>query len=119
MEYQSDYILRIIEQMGAAIRAAFRRYREGGSAGESIDMVHEAIGQIVDMDPAVFLRLAPQSMVSFLELSNLDRRVTCKLAEALLLEADLLESDGAIAEGAVRRAQASAVLASADPASAN
>lgn len=119
MEYQSDYILRLVEQMGAAIRAAFRRYREGGSAGEAIDMVDRAIGTIVDMDPAVFLRLAPQSMVSFLELSNLDRRVARKLAEALLLEADLLESSGSIAEGAIRRSQASAVLASTDPASAN
>ena len=119
VEYQNDYILRLIEQMGSAIRLAFQRFREGGSTGKSIDIIDYAIGLSVDMDPHLFLRLAPHSMVSFLEISNYDERLARKLAEALLLQADLLEADGSLLEAGVRRTQAAAVLASLDPMSAN
>ncbi len=119
MEYQNDYILRLIEQMGSAIRLAFQRFREGGSAARSIDIVDSAIGLAVDMDPTLFLRLAPHSMVSFLEISSYDDRLARKVAEALLLQADLLESDGYLVEAGVRREQAAAVLDSLDPMKAN
>ncbi|NTW29554.1 MAG: hypothetical protein HGA39_09375 [Coriobacteriia bacterium] len=119
VEYQNDYILRIIEQMGSAIRRAFQRFREGGAAEESIDVLDQAIGLTVDMDPQLFLRLAPHSMVSFLEISNYDDRVARKVAEALELEAEILESEGSIIDAGTRREQAAAILASLDPARAN
>lgn len=119
MQYQNDYILRIIEQMGAAIREAFRRFRDGESAEESRELTNQAIGLVVDMDPELFLRLAPPSMVSFLEISGFDDRLVIKLAEALELQAEILLSEGALIEAGVRREQAAAVLASIDPAHAN
>lgn len=119
MQYQNDYILRIIEQMGSAIREAFRRFRDGESAEESLELTNQAIGLVVDMDPELFLRLAPPSMVSFLEISGFDDRLVLKLAEALELEAEILLSEGALIEAGVRREQAAAVRASIDPAHAN
>lgn len=119
VQYQNDYILRIIEQMGAAIREAFRRFRDGGSTEESIELTNQAIGLVVDMDPVLFLRLAPPSMVAFLEISGFDDRLVVKLAEALELQAEILLSEGALIEAGVRRDQAAAVLASIDPANAN
>ena len=119
MEYRNDYILRLIEQMGSLIRLAFERFREGGTAGEPVDVLHEAIGLAVDMDPGLFLTLAPQSMVSLVEISALDDRVVGKLAEALLLEAEVLEAAGSFVEAGVRRDQAAALLHAIDPSWAN
>ncbi len=119
MDYRSDYVMRLIEQMGAAIRLAFDRFREGGEPEESIEALHRAIGLAVDMDPALFLTLAPQSMVSLVEISGLDDRVVGKVAEALTLEADILDFDGWTVEAAVRREQSTALLHAIDPSWAN
>ena len=119
MEYQSDYVLRIIEQMGAALRRAFERNTEGTTSEEPLELTAEAIGLVVDMDPQLFLRLSPQSMVSFVEISAFDDRLVAKVVEALELEGDILEGDGNLVGAAVRREQAAALSDSIDPAQAN
>jgi hypothetical protein len=119
MQYQSDYVLRIIEQMGAALRRAFERYRDGADDDEALDITGQAIGLVVDMDSRLFLRLSPQSMVSFVEISGFDDRLVVKLVEALHLEADILESEGNLVEAGVRREQAAALTDAIDPAHAN
>lgn len=119
MQYQNDYILRIIEQMGTAIREALRRFSGGEAAEESLELIDSAIELVVDMDPQLFLKLAPQSMVSLLGISDMDDRVVGKLADALELEADILLGEGLLIEAGVRREQAAAVRASLDPGRAN
>lgn len=119
MQYQSDYILRIIEQMGAALREAFARFSRGAQPEEPLALTEAAIGLVVDMDPKLFLRFSPQSMVSFIEISGLDDRVVSKLIEALELEADILDTEGNILEAGVRREQAAALRSAMDPAHAN
>ena len=119
MEYQNDYVLRLIEQMGSLIRLAFERFRTGESNGRAFELTNETIELAVDMDPELFVRLSPQSMVSFLDLGEYDERVVEKLAEALDLQAELFESEGSLIEAGVRRSQSAAVLASLDPSHAN
>jgi hypothetical protein len=119
LEYQSDYVLRLIEQMGAALRLATRRFAEGASADESLDATEDAIRAVVDIDPQLFVRMSPSSMAALLEISNLDDRLVTKLAEALLLQADILQSEADLVEAGVRREQAAAVLESVDPGRAN
>ena len=119
MLYQSDYLLRVIEQAGAAIREAFKRFREGAESDEPLELTEQAVGLVVDMDPKLFLRFSPQSMVSFLEISQFDDRLVTKLSEALELQGEILEARGALVEAGVRREQAAALLAAIDPARAN
>lgn len=119
MQYQSDYILRIIEQMGAALREAFARFSGGAEPEEPLAITEAAIGLVVDMDPSLFLRLSPQSMVSFIEISGFDDRVVAKLVEALELQADILDTQGNILEARVRREQARALQDAMNPANAN
>jgi hypothetical protein len=119
MQYQDDYILRLVEQLGSMMRLAFSRFREGESSSEPLDVTNEAIQMIVDVDSDLFVRFSPQSMVAFLELSGFDDRLVVKLAEALSLQAEILESEGALVLAGVRREQASAVLESIDPERAN
>jgi hypothetical protein len=119
VQYQQDYVLRIIEQMGAVLREAFQRFRGSADTTEPLALTEAAIGLVVDMDPKLFLRLSPQSMVSFIEISDLDDRVVNKLAEALELEADILDSRGDIVEAHVRSDQSKAIAEAIDPAHAN
>lgn len=119
MQYQNDYILRLVEQIGSMMRLAFARFREGQSSAEPLDVTKQAIQMIVDVDADLFVRFSPQSMVAFLEISGFDDRLVVKLAEALNLQAEILESEGALVLAGVRREQAAAVLESIDPARAN
>lgn len=119
MEYQKDYVLRIIEQMGALMRAAFERFLAGGSTEQPLELTTEAVGLAIDMDPELFLRLAPQSMVSLLEVSGYDDRIIQRVAEALELQSEILESQGSLIEAGVRREQATALRDSIDPSKAN
>lgn len=119
MQYQSDYILRIVEQMGAALREAFARFSTGAEPEEPLALTEFAIGMVVDMDPKLFLRFSPQSMVSFVAISGLDDRLVTKLVEALELEADILDTEGNIVEAGVRREQARALHDAIEPANAN
>jgi len=119
MQYQNDHILRLVEQLGSMMRLAFSQFREGQGSPEPLDVTNQAIQMVVDVDPELFVRFSPQSMVSFLELSGFDDRLVVKLAEALSLQAEILESEGALVMAGIRRGQAQAVLESIDPERAN
>lgn len=118
MRYQSDYVLRLIEQMGGLMREAVEMLRLG-SDEEPYELAEEAIGLALDMDPALASRLSPQSLASLLEINNLDDRVIKLVGEAFAVQADALERNGDIVEGGVRRQQSAAVLGLLDPNHAN
>jgi hypothetical protein len=118
MQYQSDYVLRLIEQMGGLVRRALEVLKLG-SDEESYELAEQAIGLALDIDPSLAARLAPQSLASLLEMNNLDDRVIQLVGEALLVQARALESAGEIIEAGVRRDQSAAVLALLDPSRAN
>ena len=119
MEYQNDYLVRVIEQMGAVLRVARQLFSEGAPAEESIDATNQALGLALDVPADLFVRMSPQSMVSLLEVSSSDDRVVVKIAEALMLQSDVLMAEGSLIDAGVRRDQANAVLEFIDPARAN
>lgn len=118
MQYQSDYVLRLIEQMGGLIRRAMERYRVG-SDEEPYDLAAEALGLALELEPTTIERLSPQSLAALLEMKNLDERVLSLVVEALELQADALEREGELVESNVRMQQAAAVRGLSDPMRAN
>ncbi len=118
MQYQSDYILRIIEQMGALIRRALEQV---GSpvAEEPIELAEQAIGLALDMDPAIASRLSGASLASLVAINMPDDRVLELLAQTLDIEAQALEGRGEIVFASLRREQAGAVRQLSDPNRAN
>lgn len=118
MDWKTDYDLRLAEQTATLVRAASERVREGDDDG-SLAITNEIVELVVDMAAVHFLRLSPQSMVSFVEIAGTDARVVGNLAEAVEMQADVLEGVGAIIEARVRREQAAALRDSLDPAKAN
>lgn len=118
MQYQSDYILRLVEQMGGLIRRALERLRLGEHA-ESYELTRQAISLALDMDPELVSRLSPASLRSLIEMANLDDRVVTLVADAFELEALVLERSGDMMEAETLREQAAAVRGMLDPGRAN
>ena len=110
MLYQSDYILRLIEQMGALIRRALELERTGGGE-QPYELAEQALGLALDIDPETAHHLSPESLAALLELSNHDDRVLELIAEALEVQADSLQADGELMASESRLCQASAVRA--------
>lgn len=118
VQYQSDYILRLIEQMGGLIRRALERLRLGEHA-ESYELTRQAISLALDMDPELVSRLSPASLRSLIEMANLDDRVVTLVADAFELEALVLERSGDMMEAETMRQQAAIVRGMLDPGRAN
>jgi hypothetical protein len=118
VHYQSDYVSRLVEQMGGLVRRALAMLREG-SDEEPYELAEQAIELALDMDPNLVVRLSPQSLSSLLEMNNLDERVIQLVGEALTVQADALELGGELVAARVRREQSTAVLALLDPTRAN
>ena len=108
MRQENDYILRLIEQLGAMIRAALAKVGVKG-AEEHREVAGQAIGLALSMDPAMASDLAPESLVSLLRLSDLDDRVMALLQQALEVEAVAYEDHGDLTTAMLRRDQAEAV----------
>jgi len=108
LQYQTDYILRLIEQLGGLIRGALEKLGVK-DAEEPCELAGKAIGLALGMDPVLAAGLAPHSLVAMLRLGSLDDRVLTLVQEAIEVEAATLESRGDVIAAGLRREQADAV----------
>ncbi len=90
LRYQTDYILRLIEQLSGLIHGAVERLG-AKEVEEPVELAGQAIGLVLDMDPCVASRLSPQSLLSLVRISNLDNRIIEMVGQAIELEAAALE----------------------------
>ena len=105
--FQNDYLMRMILQLVEAIR---RSMQHGyASREEEIQAIEAALGECMDLDPSLALNLAPDSLVSVLELGNFDSQLGGYVTRTLYYEADLLEAENKTQSASLRRAQASAI----------
>lgn len=111
MRYQSDYIMRLVEQIGALLRAALEQRGRHASDTDALELLDQAVGLALDMDPALALRLSPASLVSVVELNNVDDAVVALLADVMDAAAHELESRGELINAALRREQGAALRA--------
>ena len=118
MEYQSDYILRLIEQMGALIRRAMERLGASDNAA-AYEFAGQAISEALDVDPELVDRLSPASLRSLVELANLDSRAIVLVADAFDLQSLALERSGSLLEAQAMRQNAELVRGLGDPGRAN
>lgn len=118
MQYRSDYVLRLVEQMGGLIRRAIALLNVG-SGEVAYELSEEALSLVFDVDPDALSRLSSQTMISLLELEGADSRVVELVADALAVQADVLDRTGALFDAAARREQSVAVRSMLDPSRAN
>ena len=108
MRYETDYILRLIEELSGVVRQAMGRLRSLRK-DESFEVAGRAIGLALDMDPSVASQLSPESVVSLLRLGEVDDRVVELVARAIELEAQAFEARGEASAAESRRAFAAEV----------
>jgi hypothetical protein len=105
---ETDYVLRLIEQLAALVRRAMEKLALR-QAEEPYEVAGEAIGLALTMEPTLASGLSPQTLVSLFELGNLDHRVIELAAQAIELEATALEERHQLGAAGFRRAQAEAL----------
>ena len=108
MPQQQDYILRLIEQLGAMIREALGKL-SGKGPRERPELAGEAIGLALSMDPSTASSLTPASLSALLTLGDVDARVMALLQQGLEIEATALEDLGDATTAMLRRDQADAI----------
>jgi len=108
LRYQTDYLLRLIEELSGLIRQALEKLGVK-DAGAPSELAGQAIGLALDMDPHLAAGLSPESLVSLLRLGDLDDRVVALVQQAIEVEATALEDRGDAVAAGFRREQAGAI----------
>lgn len=113
--YQSDWLLRQIEQMGDVLRrlvAALREHRPE----DALSLSREAVGELLDTDPGLIDALSGDGLVTMLSAGGtLDTFRAHMLAEVLMARAEALGMQGKGAEAAAERQRARVLLNAAAP----
>lgn len=111
--YQQDYILRMIETVGAVFRRMVFLIQNGRLA-EALTLSREAIEQASDTDPALIDSLTADGILQLFSIGGtLDASRTALLGMALQHRASVLAASGDLEEAALQREKAEALLAAA------
>jgi len=107
--FEQDYLVRLLMQFFQGILKSLERHREEEDPQGAADLLEVAVGEATDMDGAVLLSLAPESIASVMMVSGIDPNVTQFVARSLLLESVYLSEAGNSGLAATRAAQARAI----------
>ena len=106
---QRDYIMRIISMFFESIRRSWHQAKVDDDPRAAADTLEEMIGQATDIDGALLLALAPESIASVMQVSAVDPKVTGYVVKSLALAADYLDDAGETGIASLRRDQARAI----------
>lgn len=113
--YQSDWLMRQIEQMGDVLRrliAALREHRPE----EAVALSREAVEGLLDTDPDLIDALTGEGLVTLLSAGGtLDTFRAHMLAELLVARADALSMQGRTADASAQRQRARTLLEAVAP----
>jgi hypothetical protein len=108
--YQSDWLLRQIEQMGDALRRLMDALREHRPA-DAIEHSREAVRELLDTDPGMIDALTGEGLVTLLSAGGaLDTFRAHMLGELLLARAEAHAMAGQAAEAVAERERARTLL---------
>lgn len=105
---QRDYLLELVRRFGDGLREHLVPAVLDAD-GDSIRAVEDGVGALIDLDGASALSLAPESLVTMMELSGVADSVAAHASYALERLADAYERAGDKGTARVRREQARAV----------
>lgn len=109
--FERDYLMRIIMELGAAIRRSIDRSQVDHDPGDAAQMLDAAVGEATELDGAALLSLAPESIATVMQVSGTDPAVTEYVCRSLLLAGRYYEQGGDAALGRLRTQQALAITA--------
>ena len=105
--FENDYLMRIILQFVAALQRALRE--QGVRPEVKAADLEQLVGEAVSIDARLLFSLAPESLVSMLQLGDFDEGLAGYVLRSIYLGADLLDEAGMPERANLRRAQADAI----------
>ena len=105
--FENDYLMRIFLQFIAALKRALRQHTVSPEA-RAADL-EQLVGEAVNIDARLLFSLAPESLVSMLQIGEFDEGLGGYILRSMYLEADLLEEAGLYERANLRRSQADAI----------
>lgn len=113
--YQSDWLLRQIEQMGDVLRRLVAALREQ-RPDDAVTLSRSAVGELLGTDPDLIDALSGDGLVTMLSAGGaLDTFRAHMLAELLMVRAEARDLQGRSAEAAAERSRSRALLLAAAP----
>ena len=105
--FENDYLMRIILQFVAAMQRAMRE--QNMRPEEKAADLEQLVGEAVNIDSRLLFSLAPESLVSMLQIGDFDESIGGYVLRSIYLEADILEEAGMKERADLRRSQANAI----------
>lgn len=113
--YQTDWLLRQIEQMGDVLRRLVAALRENHPE-EAVSLAGDAIGELLDTDPGLMDAVSAEGLVTLLSAGGaLDTFRAHMLAELLIARADAFSMQDRPAEASADRSRAQSLLEAVAP----
>ncbi len=107
--FERDYLVKMLVELAAAIRRALDKSREAKDLEGACDILENSITSSTDLDGAVLMTLAPESIASVLQVANTDPRVVIYVAHSMQLQAHYLRQLNNTAVADLREKQANAL----------
>ena len=106
---QRDYLMSLISLFVEAVRRSWHQAKVDDDPRAAADTLEAMIGEATDIDGAILLSLAPESIASVMQVSGVDPKVTEHIARSLVLAASYLDQAGDADIATLRREQARAI----------
>lgn len=105
--FENDYIMRMIMQLTRVLRRSL--LKEHPSPEAETQDIEGRVAEALDLDPRLMFKLEPESLVSLLQLGNVDPVLAVYAVRSMYYESDLLEEQGELDKAELRRQQADAI----------
>ena len=102
---ERDYLLRLLIELADAIRRSFERADNDNDPVGAAESLEAAIGSATELEGAILLSLAPESLASVLQVSGTDPRVVGYVARSLILDGNYWKAGGSPERAKLREAQ--------------
>lgn len=106
---QRDYLMRLIMLFVESIRRSWTQAKVDDDPRGAADTLENMIGEATDIDGAILLSLAPESIAGVMQVSGVDPKVTEYIVRSLVLAADYLAEAGEDGLSSLRLDQARAI----------
>lgn len=106
---QQDYLMRLLLQFFEALTRSWEKAEDEEDPMAAADSLEAAIGAATDIDGGILLSLEPESMVSVMQVSGIDPKVSGFIAHGLLLESVYLAQANDLEMAQLRERQARAL----------
>ncbi|MDR2036221.1 MAG: hypothetical protein LBP91_06095 [Coriobacteriales bacterium] len=105
--FENDYLMRMILQLARVLRRSL--IKEYPTVNMEIRDIEGRVAEALDLDPRLMFKLEPESLVSLLQLGNVDPVLAIYAVRSIYYESDLLEANGNLEQAELRRRQGDAI----------